>query len=174
MAKTFDEINFGGTALAEGSLVAFFNDANCIITRTSQVTNKIYANSFVVAVSDDFGKTWRVSTFALDSVKASANKTIVINNVETMYPQFQYPISKELALVRSGAEFATFIAKHPVLTVKSLFRVRRNYRKAKDGATEYDWTLIGFEQSDVKFDASKMIEEALNVATEQQKQADAR
>lgn len=173
MAKTFEEINFGGTALCEGSLVAFFNDANCIITNTS-TTGKIYANSFVVAVSDNLGKDWRVSTFALDGVKASANKPLIVNNTETMYPQFQYPISKELALIRSGAEFATFIAKYPVLTVKSLFRVRRNYRKPKNGATEYDWTLIGLEQSDVKFDASKMLEEALRIAKEQQDRADAR
>lgn len=173
MAKSFEQIHFGGTALCEGSLVAFFNDANCIVTNTS-VSGKIYANSFIVAVSDDFGKNWRLSNLALDSVKASANKTMRINNTETMFPQFQYPISKELALVRSGSEFAEFIAKHPVLSVKSLFRVRRNYRKPKDGATEYDWTLIGFEKSEVTFDASKMIEEALKVATEQQKQADAR
>lgn len=173
MAKTFDEINFGGTALSEGSLVAFFNDANCVITRKSKVSDKIYANSFVVAVSDDLGNSWRVSTFALDGVKASANKPISINNTETMYPQFQYPISKELALVRSGAEFVTFITKHPVLTVKSLFRVRRNYLKPKNGATEYDWALIGFEQSDVKFDASKMLANALEVAKEQQTKADA-
>lgn len=173
MAKSFEQIHFGGTALCEGSLVAFFNDANCIVTNTS-VSGKIYANAFTIAVSDDFGKSWRLSTLALDSVKASANKPLVINNVETMFPQFQFSISRELALVRSGEEFSQFIAKYPVLSVKSLFRVRRNYRKPKDGATEYDWTLIGFEKSDVKFDASKMLEEALKFAEERQRDADAR